>query len=90
MPLFAVVAKTNAEAVRQKAKEQFGDSLYELKPDTWIIDANTTSADLADKLGIRNDPSVGSGLVVAMSGYSGRAETDLWEWLKVHWPKAAT
>lgn len=90
MPIFAVIAKTNADAVRQRVKEQFADSLYELKSDTWIIDVNTTSTDLADKLGIRNEPAIGSGLVVAMSGYAGRAENDLWEWLKVHWPKAAS
>ncbi|MEW6598038.1 MAG: hypothetical protein AB1429_11150 [Pseudomonadota bacterium] len=90
MPLFVVIAKRDPTAVREKVKEGFKDSFYELRSDTWIVDAPATSNEIADRVGIRGEPNVGTGLVVSINGYSGRAENDLWEWLKVHWPKAPT
>ncbi len=90
MPLFTVIANSDPEAVQKKVEENFDGAYYQFRPDIWIVDANTTSGELADMLGVRNDPAVSSGLVVAMSGYSGRAENDLWEWLQVRWAKTAT
>ena len=88
MPLFVVIAKSNPAAIKARVEDGYKDAYYELRNDAWIIDANVTSRELAENVGIRNDPHVGTGLVVSINGYSGRAENDLWEWLNVHWPKA--
>ncbi len=89
MPLFLVIAKDGAPQVKAKLEAEFKGSYLEFKPDTWFVETAHTTNDLADKLGIRTGDSAHGGIAVAVSSYAGRAPTDVWEWLKIHWPKAA-
>jgi len=45
----------------------------------WFIVGEGTAKDVADKLGLAEPPV--SGIVVAVSGYFGRAPSNIWEWL---------
>jgi hypothetical protein len=82
--IFMVVAFRNPEAVRSRLIEIGSLVFYEPKPDTWLVRFGGTTRELAERLGIRQGDS-GPGLVVSISGYSGRASNDLWEWLKLNW-----
>jgi hypothetical protein len=85
MLLFAVIAtrghKTIASAIEAKHQGKF----YPVKDDVWLVAYDGTTQSLAEDLGIR-DGRNGSGLVIPVGNYSGRASADLWEWLKVNWP----
>jgi uncharacterized protein YbjT (DUF2867 family) len=85
--MFMVAVTRNAHAVEQ-AIEELKVPYYDLRPDLFVLPYEGTARDLADKLGIRGGEK-GSGLVVLIGGYSGRAPSDFWEWLKVNWPKDA-
>ncbi|WP_321902123.1 hypothetical protein [Paraburkholderia tropica] len=82
--LFFVTALTNPEGVKEKIAEVIQDpsKRYELAPDKWVVYADGPPGDLADKLGIRNDPHIGTGLVLTFGSYGGRAPSSLWEWIK--------
>lgn len=82
--LFFVTALSQKEAVKAKVEEVIPDTAmrYELAPDRWVLAYEGTPTDLAQKLGIRGDPHVGSGLVMTFGTYSGRAPSTFWEWLK--------
>jgi hypothetical protein len=77
--VFAVIATRGAEV--QKLPEP---SYYEIKDDAWLVSYEGTTRQLAERLGIRGGES-GSGLVILAAGYSGRASSDVWEWLTVRW-----
>jgi hypothetical protein len=62
--------------------------VHQVKDDTWLLVFDGTARELADKLGIRKGIS-GSGLVCSISNYSGRANSEVWEWLRVNWPEDA-
>ena len=82
--LFFVTALTNAPAVKEKIAAVVPEEArrYELATDKWVIYADGPAGDLADKLGIRGDPHVGTGLVLTLGSYGGRAPSSLWEWIK--------
>ncbi|MGD1323493.1 hypothetical protein ACNHE5_00795 [Pandoraea pnomenusa] len=83
--LFFVTALSNPEAVKGKLNEAIGntDDIYELSKNQWLAYYDGLTMPLAEKIGIRGDPHVGSGLVVAVGSYSGRAPSTLWEWIKL-------
>ncbi|WGR90995.1 hypothetical protein MTX26_10125 [Bradyrhizobium sp. ISRA443] len=79
--MFLVAATRNPEKIKQ-AIQSLDLTVYELRFDLFVIKYNGTARELADKLGIR-EGTTGSGLVVSFDGYSGRAPSDFWEWMKV-------
>lgn len=81
--LFFVTALTNAAAVKEKIAAVVSDECrYELSPDKWVLYADGPAGELASKLGIRDDPFIGTGLVLTLGTYGGRAPSSLWEWIK--------
>ncbi|QTO49434.1 hypothetical protein [Burkholderia latens] len=82
--VYFVTALSGADKVAEKLKEVASeDETYRLAADKWFVTFEGISQQLAEKLGIRGDPHVGTGLVFPVSSYSGRAPTTLWEWLKL-------
>lgn len=83
MSLFAVLLpKENPELVKI-IKQKFPEN-YEINPTQWIISAKGTVKQVSDTLGvsIKENPT-GLAVVLGISGYWGRASTDLWDWMKV-------
>lgn len=85
MQIFAVIAIKGPKTIETALESVAPDDFYALKDDVWLVAFEGTTQQLAEKLGIR-DGKNGTGLVAPIGNYSGRASTDLWEWLKVHWP----
>jgi hypothetical protein len=51
----------------------------------WLVADDITAQTLSEKLGINSGEGGISALVTTMSDYFGRAEPDLWSWIKVQW-----
>jgi hypothetical protein len=81
--VFAVIVTRGAPRVKAEIEKLPDNSYYEIKDDTWFISYYGTSRKLAEQLGIRTGTN-GSGVVLLMEAYSGRASSDLWEWLRAH------
>jgi hypothetical protein len=50
----------------------------------WLISANQTAQGLSDFLGI-TDGSNGSAIVIEVASYFGRANPNIWTWIKLYW-----
>jgi hypothetical protein len=85
MQIFVVVAIQKPADVEKELRSVTPERYFELKEGVWLTAYEGTSQQLAEKLKIRTGET-GTGVVMPISNYSGRASTDLWEWLKVHWP----
>ena len=51
----------------------------------WLVADNATARVVSEKLGINSGDGGISALVTTMADYFGRAEPDLWSWIKVQW-----
>ena len=87
MPMFMVAVIKNVPGIEQ-AIEELKVPYYDLQPNLFVLPYEGTTQELAEKIGIHNGVR-GSGLVILIGGYSGRAPSEFWEWLKVNWPKDA-
>ena len=51
----------------------------------WLVADDATAKRVSEKLGITTGDGGIAALVTTMADYFGRAETDLWSWIKVQW-----
>jgi hypothetical protein len=82
--VFFVTALTEALKVRARLKALVpdDDDRFELASDKWMVIFDGTARELAEKAGIRGgEERLGNGLALAVTTYSGRAPSGLWEWL---------
>lgn len=81
MPLYFVTALTNHEKVLAAGKSVASEGdLLEVAPDKFFVKFEGTSADLSEKLGF-TEGVTGTGLVLLVSAYNGRAPKSIWEWV---------
>jgi hypothetical protein len=85
MAVFAVIAVPPKEVEKLGAAitEAFGATNLRLSDDNWLISTAGTAQEISDKLQIPKGV-VGSAVVVGVSGYFGRANPNVWAWLKTH------
>ena len=82
--VFILLITRNERAIAQKLREVVQESdLFEIAEDKFAIAFDGTSRDLAEKIGIRANPSIGAGIVFPITTYSGRSDPALWEWLNL-------
>lgn len=86
MPVFVVVATRVPREVKA-AIDALNAPSYEIKDDTWLVDYEGTTRELAERIGIRPIDSPSSGVVFPITNFSGKHRSDLWEWLKLHVPR---
>ena len=86
--MFIVVADTNPDAVATALKQLPEGTFYPFKSDTWFVEFEGTTTELSSKLGVLKGEN-GKGVVAVISSYYGFANTDIWEWLRAHWPKVS-
>jgi hypothetical protein len=82
--VYFVTAHSQAASVRERIYGMIAqDDRYDLASDQWLVKFEGSTQDLAEKAGIRGgDAQIGTGLVLSVSTYSGRAPTELWDWFK--------
>lgn len=51
----------------------------------WLVADNATASTVSERLGITVGTDGISAMVATMADYFGRAEPDLWSWIKVQW-----
>lgn len=82
MGVFLVTPINNPDQIATAIKGRFDRDAYAVpKTASWLVAYEGTTIELSEELGI-TDGSVGTGIIVPVSNYYGRAPTDLWEWLK--------
>jgi hypothetical protein len=83
MPLYFVAALNNPAQVTAAAKKLVQESdFHEVAPDKFFVNFEGTSVDLSGKLGLA-DGSTGTGIVLLVTSYHGRAPKSIWEWINL-------
>lgn len=86
MAVFAIIPTSAQNEVLESAiNSKFGSKAYKLPMGQWLVSYSGTSKVLSDELGITEGKGEVSAIVVSISGYYGRAPTDVWEWIKLNW-----
>ncbi len=89
MGLFAVLLPEENPKIITAIKEKFSDN-YQVTPTQWIISTKGTAKQISDTLGISGkEPPTGDAVILTIAGYWGRAEPNLWEWMKVKMEEGA-
>lgn len=86
MAVFMVVITdpTRLPAIRDRLGTIFATRNLPVSSDSWLVSGSGTAQRLSDSLGI-SDGSVGFGVVVSIGSYFGRANPQIWEWIKANW-----
>ena len=79
--LFAVMGDPENLALAQAIASKFPEDNIQVRPGQWFLSGVGTTKDVSDKLGITVGGTSGSAAVVAVSGYYGRASSQVWEWI---------
>ncbi|MBU4233508.1 MAG: hypothetical protein KKD99_11170 [Proteobacteria bacterium] len=89
MSLFAVLLPAETPKLIAAIKEKFPDH-YEITSTQWMISTKGTAKQISDTLGVSGkEPPTGDAIILTIAGYWGRAEPNLWEWMKVKMEEGA-
>lgn len=93
MALFFVTALQDPQNILETAiKAQFPQDHYRVTADKWFVNADSiTARQLSDAIGLTDKPAQpgnATGIIIAVVGYFGRAQPDLWEWIAAKANKA--
>jgi hypothetical protein len=81
--LFAVLGQTNFDQLDKAIKEKYPNGSLALVPGQWLLAVPTvTTKELSESLGIIGDNAIGSAIIVSVSNYFGRANPQIWEWIR--------
>jgi sarcosine oxidase gamma subunit len=83
--VYFVTALAQAERVKERIRSFVAaEDVFELAPDKWMVSYEGPTRELAEKAGVRSGENlIANGIVLAVTTYSGRGPTGLWDWLKV-------
>lgn len=87
MAIFLVVPNSNQAGIKKSMaalKEAKRLDFIDLPNEGAFVSFHGTAQELSNELGI-TDGSSGTGVVVAVSSYYGRAPTNIWEWVNSRW-----
>ena len=88
MTVFVICRVLNPVAMRAVIQKAFPGENIELQDDEWLVSSSGTAQDVSDRLGITvngqlpKESVVDAAMVLAVSGYFGRAATQIWDWIK--------
>ena len=79
--LFAVLGDPGNGVLADAVAATFPGDYIEIRPGQWFVASTGTAKEISDKLGVTPGTAVGSAIVVSASGYYGRANSQIWEWV---------
>lgn len=90
MPIFAIVPQPNPNNAKLPGAiaEHFKDASLQLEGNSgWLVSFNGTAQQISDKMHI-TDGLNGAAMVLEVASYFGRANPNIWTWVKNNWDKA--
>lgn len=83
MQVFAIFDVSDPDPVRERIKARYGDNCYETGRNSFFVATEgETTRQLASAIGL-GDESASSGIVIPVTSYWGRHDSQLWEWIGV-------
>jgi hypothetical protein len=87
MAIFVIIPTPNPNATQLggEIEKHFKETSYPLDlGHGWLVSANQTAKGVSDLLGI-TEGTYGSAIVMEVASYFGRANPNIWSWIKLHW-----
>lgn len=90
MTVFVVVAQDNPNTpnLPSAIATNFAASFLQLNEKVWLVATKGTAKDLSDKLKV-TDGTNGAAVIIEAANYYGRANTNIWSWIKDKWELTA-
>ena len=82
MPVFLIVSEAENPVLKEKIKDSYPKDHFVLSHNQWLLDAEETTEEVAEKLGIRQGEA-GPAIVFGVESQSGFHRKSVWEWLKL-------
>ena len=87
MQVFAVFAVKDETRVRKGLEDHYPDQFWKVGNSAYFLATkDETTREVATKLGLGDQiggQGVTSGIVIPVSSYHGRGDSDMWEWIAV-------
>jgi hypothetical protein len=89
MTIFAIITQPGSAASLEAAIDvAYPNAKYAIDGGHgWLISATGTPQEISNKLGI-TDGSNGAAIVLEIAAYHGRANPNIWSWIKSNWNTA--
>jgi hypothetical protein len=86
MAIFAVIYQPSetVDKLTLAISNSYPDSYIKVLDGAWLVAQAGSAQDVASKLGIA-DGSNGAALVLEVASYHGRANPNIWTWIKAKW-----
>jgi hypothetical protein len=84
MAIFAILTPEEDAGLMTTLESVYPNKHLKVGHGQWLVASQGTAAEVSNALGI-SDGKNGTGIVVAVSGYYGRADPNVWEWIKANW-----
>lgn len=84
MGVFAVISPTPDPELAERIGTASGGKCFAYSDRSWLVKFDGTSMKLARELKADGDGDQ-SAIVLSVSSYYGRANPQIWEWLRTHW-----
>jgi hypothetical protein len=89
MQIHVIIGLNGAESLeklQQNVETHYPNRFHRLndKP-AWLVSDDSPARAVSEKLGINTGDSGISALVTSVGDYFGRAEPELWTWIKLQW-----
>lgn len=87
MAIFAVIVQMGpgGDGLTASVQRHFPGANYQLDGGHgWLVAARATAQQVSDTLGI-TDGTTGAALVIEVASYFGRANPNIWTWIKDNW-----
>lgn len=82
MGIFIIFRVTNPTLMSAAIKDKYPNDHLDISHNEWLISSKETAKEISDKLGVSTGTENNNAIVFGMSGYFGRAATDIWDWIK--------
>jgi hypothetical protein len=68
-------------------KAAYPNDFLSINESQWLVSTKGTAADVSAKLGVfdprkPHEPPTGNAVIFSTNGYFGRAQTNIWEWIR--------
>jgi hypothetical protein len=79
--LFAILADPENQVLPGILAEVFPTSHIQIRPGQWFLVGSGTTQEISTKLKVTPGNEAGAAVILAVSGYYGRASAQVWEWV---------
>ena len=87
MTIFAILLPTPQQILVDKIKGAYPNDHLSLNSTQYLVSSTETAIDVTARIGVydasnKTEASIGNAVVLAVSSYYGRAQPNVWDWIK--------